>query len=420
MAVNETEEVRDQARAEARDDDIIVIVGAGLGGCKTAEGLRQGGFAGRLVLISAESVPPYDRPPLSKQLLLGTFGVDDLALLTRSAISELDLELRLGVRAIGLDDHTVLLDDGTRVAFRKLVIATGVSARRLSVVEPDIQHRVVTLRTLDDSLALRGLLVADARVVIVGGGFIGAEVATAARRMGCSVTVLEALDGPCVRVVGGDVSEELAGLYRSNGVDLRVNAAVTAIRRGEDDVAIVEVDGESLPADVVVVGVGTVTELSWLPGSPDVLECGPDGAVVGMTDTLAVGDIAAWPDPWGSHRKIEHWERAGEHARVVSGTLLGENASVSQAAPYFWSDQFGVKVQMCGWSARADSDLALFDPSGRRLRAYLEGETVVAVLTMAAPALLARARPLVARRATLSELVEALHLRHDHDVAIAT
>ncbi|MBE1560169.1 NAD(P)/FAD-dependent oxidoreductase [Nonomuraea africana] len=364
----------------------VCVVGASLAGLLTARALRAQGYAGRLVLVGEERHRPYDRPPLSKDFLRGAVGEADLAL--EGEGEELGIEWRLGVAATGLDAvaRRVTLSDGTSIRADGIVIATGAAAREL----PGSRELagVHTLRTLDDARALRGDLESAKRMVVIGGGFIGAEVAATARDLGLDVTLVESGTAPLAGVLGHSMAEAIATLHERRGVRLMRGAYVTELTGTERVDGVRLADGTHLPADVVVVGIGAIPNTSWLEGSG--LELGDgvvcdEGGGTSVPGVVAVGDCAAWFDPaQGDHHRIEHWTGARQRAAVAAATLLsGGTARPEPARPaYFWSDQFDIKIQFIGHARHADSvtveegDLA--DHSF--LAVYRQGDRPVAVL----------------------------------------
>jgi len=332
----------------------VVVVGASLAGLRAAEALRREGYDGRLTLIGAEDHLPYDRPPLSKQFLAGEAQADDLAL-RRSPYAELDLELRLGVRAdaLDLDTREVSLADGTSVTFDGLVIATGAAPRTLPN-QPDLDG-VCVLRTLDDATDLRDRLVGGPKVVVVGAGFIGSEVAATCRGKGLDVTVLEALPAPLVRGLGPVLGAVCGELHRDHGVDLRLGVGVAAIE-GTDRVERVRLDdGTTVDADVVVVGVGVIPSTGWLEGSGLTIDNGVvcDATLLAAPGVVAAGDIARWPNAkfGGELMRLEHWTNASEQGVAAAQRLLHGDAAdpaVFAPVPFVWSDQYDVKVQTVG------------------------------------------------------------------------
>ena len=340
----------------------VVVVGASLAGLRAAEALRREGFDGRITLIGAEDHLPYDRPPLSKQFLAGEQQADDLAL-RRSPYDDLDLDLRLGVRATGLDlgDRRVTLADGTAVAYDGLVLATGASPRTLPG-QPDLDG-VCVLRTLDDATALRDRLAGNPKVVVIGAGFIGSEVAATCRGRGLDVTVLEALPAPLVRGLGPVLGAACGELHRDHGVDLRLGVGVAGIE-GEHQVERVRLDdGSVVEADVVVVGVGVVPATGWLEGSGLTIDNGVvcDDTLLAAPGVVAAGDVARWPNAkfGGELMRLEHWTNASEQGVAAVQRLLhgdGPDPAVFAPVPFVWSDQYDVKVQTVG-SFRGDDTM---------------------------------------------------------------
>ncbi|MEU7900656.1 FAD-dependent oxidoreductase [Nonomuraea sp. NPDC049152] len=364
----------------------VCVVGASLAGLLTARALRSQGYAGRLVLVGDEPHRPYDRPPLSKDFLKGAIGEADLAL--EGEGEELDVEWRLGVAATALDPvaRSVTLSDGTSIRADGIVIATGASARELRGSRG--LSGVHTLRTLDDARGLRGDLESSKRMVVIGGGFIGAEVAATARDLGLDVTLVESGTAPLAGVLGHSMAEAIATLHERRGVRL-VRGMYVAELTGTGRVDGVRLaDGTHLPADVVVVGIGATPNIAWLEGSGVELGNGvvcDEGGGTNVTGVVAVGDCAAWFDPaQGGHHRIEHWTGARQRATVAAATLLsGGTARPEPARPaYFWSDQFDIKIQFIGQARHADSvTVEEGDPADHSfLAVYRQGDRPVAVL----------------------------------------
>ncbi|HXV93183.1 MAG TPA: FAD-dependent oxidoreductase [Pseudonocardia sp.] len=390
----------------------VLIVGAGLGGLRTAEQLRAAGFTARISLVGAEPHPPYDRPPLSKQVLTGEWEPERVVLRDAEALADLGVRAHLGLPAVALHPGAVEIADGATLHGDAIVLATGVVARRLPG-QPD-GPPVYTLRTVDDALALRGALAGARSLLVVGGGFIGAEVASGARAAGLDVTVLEALPVPLSRALGAEVGSLCARLLTEAGVDLRTGTRLERFLDG-DGAGVELAGGERVTADVVLVGVGAEPRLEWLAGSglgtPDIggLACDATGRVVGAPGVWAVGDVAAWEDPVrGARYRCEHWTNAGDQAAVVARDILGEPAP-PPAVPYFWSDQFGLKIQLIGRPDLADTVVPLHGAglSGGAVKGtvagYLAGGRLVAVAGFGAARRVVRYRDLVARGASEAE-----------------
>ncbi|MEV0592694.1 NAD(P)/FAD-dependent oxidoreductase [Nonomuraea cavernae] len=313
----------------------VVVVGAGLAGLRSVEALRARGFGGEITLVGQERHRPYDRPPLSKAVLLG----DTDSSFVDSDLAELEVDFRPGVTATSLRPGTLVTSEG-ELGYDGLVIATGADPVRLPGDGP--QH---VLRTLDDALELRALLVSDARVVVIGAGWIGAEVAGAARRSGCAVTVIEAGPAPLAQAVGAEIGARTQGWY--DGIDLRLGALVGSVDEGGVRLA----GGEFVPADVVVTGVGVRPAVEWLADADIDLHNGvvtDEHLRTSMPGVVAVGDCAAWwSRRFGARLRVEHWDTALSAPDVAAATLMGQEA-VYDPVPYFWSEQFGHMVQYAG------------------------------------------------------------------------
>jgi NADPH-dependent 2,4-dienoyl-CoA reductase/sulfur reductase-like enzyme len=395
----------------------VLVIGAGLGGLRTAEQLRAAGFQGRISLVGAEPQAPYDRPPLSKQLLAGTWEPDRIVLSTVEALTELGVRTHLGLPAVALRPGVVELSDGSALHGDAIVIATGLTARTL----PGQPDRVHTLRTLDDALALKATLERVSSLLVVGGGFIGAEVASTARDRDIRVTVLEALDVPSSRALGPELGAVAGRMLTEGGVDLRTGVSITGFVEGDGPTAVEAelADGTRVGADAAVVGVGGVPRLEWLEGSGIAesdraggLRCSPTGRVLGLDATWAVGDVALWQDPrLGTHHRHEHWTSAGDQAAVVARDILGADPP-PPAVPYFWSDQFGLKIQLIGRPEGGDTVLQLHGEGmdGGDIRGtvagYLAGDQLVAVAGFGAARRVARYRALISAGATKADALE--------------
>lgn len=376
----------------------VAVVGASLAGLSAARSLRQRGYDGRLVVIGDEPHRPYDRPPLSKEFLAGTLGEADLAL--EQDDEELQAEWVLGVCATGLDraERAVRLADGREIRADGVVIATGAAARTLPGT--DGLAGVHVLRTLDDARALRDELARGGRLVVIGGGFVGAEVASTAYALGLDVTVVEVaptpLAGPLGKTMGGVVS----ALHSDHGVRLLCGVGVKGLGGERRVEAVLLEDGRSIPADTVVVGVGARPSVEWLQGSGIALDngvkCGADGRT-SVAGVVAVGDCANWYDPrTGSHRRVEHWTGALERPDAAVAALLAYGATEPGVPrpPYFWSDQYGVRIQFVGHAAGADSVTVEEGSTDDRsfLAVYRRAGRPVAVLGMNQPRLFTRWR----------------------------
>ncbi|GAA2839729.1 NAD(P)/FAD-dependent oxidoreductase [Crossiella cryophila] len=359
----------------------VAVIGGALAGLSAARALRDQGFQGRLTIIGAESHQPYDRPPLSKNFLLGTIGAADLALAEESDLAELQAEWLLGQSASHLSPGlgAVELADGRRLRCDGVVVATGATPRSLPGAE--FLAGVHVLRTLDDAVALRADLVEGSpRVVVVGAGFIGAEVAATCAALGLHVTIVEAAPLPLAPVLGREMAAHCLGLHADHGVRLICEVGVSALL-GQGRVTGVELsDGRRLQADVVVVGIGVRPNTGWLEGSGLELDNGVScdaGGVTRVPNVVAVGDVANV-----GGRRVEHWTNAAEQPAVaVANLLAGRTVHTGRAAPYFWSDQYGVRIQFAGQTRPGDqvriaegeldsrSFLAIYERDGRAVAA---------------------------------------------------
>jgi NADPH-dependent 2,4-dienoyl-CoA reductase/sulfur reductase-like enzyme len=324
----------------------VAIVGMSLAGLRAAETLRREGFDGRIIAISAEPHLPYDRPPLSKELLRGEWEPEQVVL-RKQGVDDLDLEWHLGAEATALDvaQREVTLADGTRIGADALVLATGTAARPWP---GESSHpNLITLRTLDDALGLRKLLDARPKVTIIGAGFIGAEVAAACRARSLETTVLEALPQPMVRGLGPELGGVIAAVHRDHGVDLRTDVRIAGIepdgvRLGDDSI---------VPADVVLVAIGAAPVTDWLDGSGLTVDNGVvcDETSLAAEGVVAAGDVARWPNPLfdGQLMRLEHWTNATEQGVHAARCLLGHREPFAPV-PFVWSDQYDRKIQAVG------------------------------------------------------------------------
>ncbi len=341
--------------------ETVVVVGASLAGLRAVEALRRHGYGGKLVWIGAEHELPYDRPPLSKEILRGDWGAERTALRKNASYADLGAELRLGTRAESLDlrARAVMLAGGERVRFDGLVIATGAEPRTLSDTPP--LEGIHVLRTLDDALAIRQALEKGPRVAVIGAGFIGAEVAASVRSRGLDVTLVDVLDQPLARALDPEMGALCASLHRDHGVDLRLGAGVARFEGTGRVEGLVLSDGARVVADLVVVGIGVAPQTGWLGGSG--LELA-DGVVCDATlatrapGVVAAGDVARWRHPgFSAPIRVEHWTNAVESAGAAAQRLLAGEAGTGPYAPvaFVWSDQYDVKLQMAGIVQGGDS-----------------------------------------------------------------
>jgi 3-phenylpropionate/trans-cinnamate dioxygenase ferredoxin reductase component len=355
------------------DSPTFAVVGAGLAGAKAAEALRAEGFDGRIVLFGAEPHRPYERPPLSKGYLLGKAERDSVFVHPVDWYAEHDVELRLGTEVAGVDRyaHELITRHGDPLHYDKLLLASGAAPRRLQVPGGELAG-VRYLRTLDDSDALRAAFRPGAQVVVIGGGWIGLETAAAARAAGAAVTVLESAPLPLLRVLGSRMATVFADLHRANGVDLRCEVTVAALRPAQGDpstVGSVELgDGTVLDADVVVVGVGVTPNVDLARSAGLEVD---DGVLVDAglrtsdADIVAAGDVANADHPvLGRRIRVEHWANALNQPAVAAKTMLGRDA-VYDRLPYFFTDQYDLGMEYLGY-ASADDDVVVHGDLDKR------------------------------------------------------
>ncbi len=335
--------------------DPIVIVGASLAGGRAAEHLRKSGWTGGIVLVGEEPLAPYDRPPLSKKFLRGQLAEDKLFFRAPAYYQEHAIELVLGARAERLvpAEKTVVLAGGRAIRYEKLLIATGARVRRLTCEGSDLAN-VFVMRTLDDSKALRAKLAPGARIVVVGAGVIGAEVAAACRDEGCHVTMLEAERTPLVRAFGREIGALYALIHREHGVDLRLGVTATRLLGDESGAvrAVVVSDGSEIACDAVVVGIGVVPETTWLEGSGVKVDRGVLVDVhcrTNVDDVYAAGDVARfWSEAAVGYVAVESVDNAQTMGAVATEHMLGRDVA-HVPVPYFWSDQYDLKLQTVGF-----------------------------------------------------------------------
>ncbi len=383
--------------------DPIVIVGASAAGLTTAEALRRAGYPDRIIIVGEERHLPYDRPPLSKQVLAGTWEPERIALRADPAYAKLDLDLRLGVAATGLDlaARTVRLAGGDTVRYADLVIATGVAARRLDTGRDFAGIHV--LRTLDDTMALRANLACARSLMVVGAGFLGTETAAAATQLGIATTIVDPLPVPMARQFGPRIGGLVADLHREHGVTVLTGTGVAQIY-GDNRVRGVELtDGSKIDADVVVVAIGSVPATQWLADSgldiSDGVQC--DEFCRAAPHVYAAGDVARWHNPlFYRAMRVEHRMNATEQALAVAANLLGTPTPFAPA-PYFWTDQFDVKIQAYGiFPQDTEVRIAHGAPAdGKFVAHYRENGVIVGVLGWNMPRQLRTDRGLVLERA---------------------
>jgi NADPH-dependent 2,4-dienoyl-CoA reductase/sulfur reductase-like enzyme len=400
----------------------IVVVGASLAGLRACESLRTEGYTGTITLIGAEPHEPYDRPPLSKALLKGEWEPDRIQLRKPEALAGLELDMRLGVRATALDvsRRAVTLETDEVVAADGVIIATGSQPRPLPG-QPDLDG-VTMLRTLDDSLALRRRLADRPRVVVIGAGFIGLEVAATAALSGCAVTVLEGAPAPLIRGLGAEMGEVVARVHSRNGVDVLCDVQVAGIEGVDGQTKGVRLgDGRLMAADIVVVGIGVSPATAWLDGSGLELR---DGVVCSSClraadGIYAAGDCARWVNQLfgdaGEEMRVEHWTNAAEQGAATAVNLLaelaGEPLTPYAPVPFFWSDQFDSRIQFIG-RAHGDDEVRVVagDIDGGFVALYGYADRLRGVLGVNMPRVVMPFRKLLAERASWDQALQ--HVAH--------
>ena len=385
----------------------VVIVGGGLAAVRTAEQLRKAGFEGPVTLVSDEGRLPYDRPPLSKEVLYAGKGAEDLVLKPAEFYPDSDISVRLGAAAQVLDTaaRTVALSDGTVLGYDELVIATGLVPKRIPSF-PDLPG-IRVLRSVDEALALREHAASARRAVIVGAGFIGCEVAASLRRLGVEVTLVEPQPTPLATVLGEQIGQLVARLHRAEGVDVRCGVGVTEVR-GDGPFSVLLSDGQVVDADLVVVGIGSRPATDWLAGSGISVDNGVLCDEAGRTSAphvWALGDVASWRDAEGHQRRVEHWSNVAEQARVLVPAMLGLQPPALVVVPYFWSDQYDVKIQCLG-EPKASDTVHIVEDDGRKFLAFYERDGVlVGVVGGGMPGKVMKARGKIAAGAPISEVL---------------
>ncbi|MEE3066899.1 MAG: FAD-dependent oxidoreductase [Actinomycetota bacterium] len=384
----------------------IVIVGGGLAAARTAEQLRRSEYTGPVTIVSDEVHLPYDRPPLSKEVLRKE--VDDVALKPREFYDENNITLRLGAAATGLDTvaQSLTLSDGTSLGYDELVIATGLVPRRIPAF-PDLEG-IRVLRSFDESMALREHAAKAHNAVVIGAGFIGCEVAASLRSMGVEVVLVEPQPTPLASVLGEQIGELVSRLHRNEGVDVRTGIGVAEVRGDGHVDTVVLSDGTELAADLVVVGIGSRPATEWLDGSGVDVDNGVICDEAGRTsapNVWALGDVASWRDATGHQARVEHWSNVADQARVVVPAMLGQQVPSITVVPYFWSDQYDVKIQCLG-EPEATDIVHLVEDDGRKFLAYYERDgVVVGVVGGGLPGKVMKARGKIAAATPISELL---------------
>lgn len=387
--------------------DPFVILGGGAGGVTAAATLRSEGFDGPVVLISAEADPPYARPPLSKGVLQGSAELDGIRLHHDAWFADHDIDLRLGTTVESLDPagRRIRLDGGTALRYGRLLLATGGRPRRLDVPGA-VADGVHTLRTLRDARAIRSLLHPGSRVLIVGAGFIGAEVAASARAVGCDVTLLEACTTPLLAALGPEMGAVYGEIHRRHGVDLHTGAVVASIERTEDGLCVHTAGGASFPGALVVTGVGMEPEVSLAERAGLAVDNGivvDEHCRTSAEDIYAAGDVANHPSALlGRRVRIEHWQHAQNQATAAAKNMLGKPVRFAEV-PWFWSDQYGLSLQVAGHTSADWRVVMRGDPASSNFSAFYltAGDRLVGALGVNRPLEVRAARRLIAAGAVV-------------------
>jgi NADPH-dependent 2,4-dienoyl-CoA reductase/sulfur reductase-like enzyme len=385
----------------------VVIVGGGLAAVRTAEELRREEYSGPITIVSDESRLPYDRPPLTKDVLRGERDDTTLEPPEFYAGHDIDLRLDCGARGVDVTAQTVTLADGTVVRYDELVIATGLVPRRIPSFGDLDGIRVV--RSFEDSLLLRGDAAAARRAVVIGAGFIGCEAAASLRKLGVAVVLVEPQPAPLAAVLGEQIGELVARLHRANGVDVRAGVGVAEVRGDGRVETVVLADGAELAADLVVLGVGSRPATGWLDGCGIDVDNGVLCDLTGRTsvpNVWAVGDVAFWRGQGGHEVRVEHWSNVVTQVRVMVPTMLGRESLHDVAVPpYFWSDQYDVKIQCLG-EPKATDTVHLVEDDGHKFLAYYERDGVlVGVVGAGRPGKVIGTRAKIAAGAPISEVL---------------
>ena len=386
--------------------DHVVVVGAGLAGWRFIESLRRDGYEGKITLIGDEPYAPYDRPPLSKQVLSGKWEIDKTVLASDEALESANITSIFGVSATSLDvmSHTVTLENGETVSGTHIVIATGTRARRISFSDESLVHTIRNRKDIEGLNALLATVPEGATIAVIGGGFIGAEAATALKARGLTPVVLEALQRPLIGALGDQASQWLLPLASNAEIELRISQVI----RDVSDGSVVFADGSSLEVAAVVLGVGAEVNTEWLQSSGLVLDGGVvvDEHLLATPTIGALGDVAKFPFK-GELTRIEHWQVATDHAAALSlHWAKGEKAP--DMVPYFWSDQYGKKIQMLGHPHPSDDvvKVAGSDEEGKWLALYSRGGVVTGILSLSQPRWLMVSKVLLDEETTLTRAME--------------
>jgi NADPH-dependent 2,4-dienoyl-CoA reductase/sulfur reductase-like enzyme len=394
--------------------ETVLIVGASVAGVRTVQALRLAGYDGSITLLGDEPHPPYDKPPLSKELLAADATGEAIPLLTSDELEALDVDLRLGVRAAALEPRRKVVHTqcGEQIGYDTLVIATGATPRTLAAAEH--LAGVHTLRNLEDAQSLRALLMPERRAVVIGAGFIGSEFAAAARGHNVEVTMVEAQSEPLSQLLGESVGASLRRLQEEHGVRVLTGTQVDRFLGDEQVTGVVLADGQTLEADLVVVGIGARPAVDWLAGSglpiEDGVMCDETLRVHGFPDIYSAGDVASRHHPlYDAPVRIEHWTNAGDHAALIAGAVTGRPTHAANL-PYVWSDQHGKRIQIIGRPSLGSPDLVQGDAvSGDLLALYGDAEgRLVGALVIDDPRMLMKCRKAILLGASLQDFASGV------------
>ncbi|MDT5279028.1 MAG: 3-phenylpropionate/trans-cinnamate dioxygenase ferredoxin reductase component [Mycobacterium sp.] len=384
----------------------VVIVGGGLAAARTAEQLRRSEYTGPITIVSNEVHLPYDRPPLSKEVLRAE--TDDVTLKPAEFYEENDITVLLGKGAcsVNTDARTVTLTDGSELGYDELIIATGLVPKRIPSF-PDLPG-IHVLRSFDESLKLRGEADSARHAVVVGAGFIGCEVAASLRGLGVDVVLVEPQPAPLASVLGERIGSLVARLHRAEGVDVRCGIGVGEVRGTDKVEKVVLSDGTELDADLVVVGIGSHPATAWLEGSGVAVDNGVVCDAAGRASAphvWAIGDVASWRNTVGHQVRVEHWSNVADQARALVPAMLGKDAPAAVTVPYFWSDQYDVKIQCLG-EPEATDIVHVVEDDGRKFLAFYERDGVVAgVVGGGMPGKVMKVRAKIAAGAPISDVL---------------
>ena len=401
----------------------IVIVGASLAGLRAAETLRVNGYSDTITMINGEGELPYDRPPLSKRFLSDNWDDERIRLRKGDDLTSLNIEFINNSSAVSLDTsaNSITLNGGETVSYDGLIIATGCAVRELP--NQPAAENVLALRTLADAHALRAQLSDGVRLVVIGAGFIGLEIASTAKNLGCDVTVLEGLPAPLIRGLGEEMGSLFAEFHRGNGVNVVCGAKIEGFEVQGNRVTAVQVDGKKIETDVVVVGIGVSPNTGWLEGSGLTVDNGVvcnEFLNVGVPNVFAAGDVVRWPnaavgDPANPElMRIEHWTNAVEQGVAAAENLLAflnaEPQKTFSSIPFFWSDQFDKRIQFMGRS-HADDEVVMVTGSleeGKFIAAYGHAGKLCGVLGLSMPKPVMLSKAILAERPGFAEGIERL------------